>query len=123
MSAEAVHGQTVVKPQRRIRRSTVLILGVVVIPAVLGLALNSYGPLTVDSALRMAAAAVAGQTIAILSAIAAVILTIKRRQNLAVIIIIAVLIIGNALNTMGAAGESLISWLDLIAEVDRRHGQ
>lgn len=51
--------------------STTSQLGVIVMPLALSAALNSYGPLTEDGAIRMAFATVAGQTIAILSVIAA----------------------------------------------------
>lgn len=108
---------------RRIRRRTILILGVLVIPVVLSLSLNSYGPLTEESALRMAAATVVGQTIAILSAITAVVLTIKRRQSLVAITIIAALVIGASISSMNAAGETLITRLDRIAQIDRVHQQ
>lgn len=108
---------------RRIRRRTILILGVLVIPAALSLTFNSYGPLTEESALRMAAATVAGQTIAILSAITAIAITIKRRQSPVAVLIVAALIILAAISAMSAAGDSLINRRDLIEKIDTRHNQ
>ncbi|MCP2637739.1 hypothetical protein K0817_014370 [Microbacterium sp. HD4P20] len=107
--------------RRRISRGTVLIVGVLVIPFALSAALNSYGALTVDSALRMAFATVAGQTIAILSAIAAVVLTVRRRYALPAILafaLIAALITTWAIGTMASAGDLLLERLATIAEVD-----
>lgn len=110
---------------RRISRLTVLILGVVVIPAVLSITLNSYGALTVDGALRMAFATVAGQTIAILSAILVVVLTVTRRYAWPAIVavaIIALVITQFALGTMATAGDLLLNRMDLIARVDELNG-
>ena len=107
---------------RRISRATILILGVLVIPAVLSITLNSYGALTVDGALRMAFATVAGQTIAILSAILVVVLTVTRRYAWPAIVgvaIIAFVITQFALGSMATAGDLLLNRLDLIAEVDK----
>ena len=108
--------------RRGIGRGTVLILGVVVIPVVLGAALNSYGPLTEDTAIRMAFTAVAGKTITILSAITAVVLTVQRRYAWPAIlgmVLIAALIIAWAIGGMASAGDLLLERLDLVAEVDR----
>ena len=110
------------RPRRRIGRAAVLLVGVAVVPVILSLAFNSYGALTVESALRMAATTVAGQTIAILSAIAAVVLTVKRRYawpSILVFVIIAVAITSWALGSMVSAGDLLLDRLDLIAEVDQ----
>ena len=109
------------RKSRRMSRATVLILGVLMIPAALSITMNSYGALTVDSALRMAFATVAGQTIAILSAIVAVVLTITRRYAwpaIAAVAIIALVITQFALGTIASAGDLLLVRLDLIAEVD-----
>ncbi|TFV82258.1 hypothetical protein E4V99_15215 [Microbacterium sp. dk485] len=110
------------KRRRRVGRGTVLILGVVVIPVVLGAALNSYGPLTEDTAIWMAFATVAGKTITILSAIIAVTLTIQRRYAWPAIlgmVLIAALITTWAIGGMASAGDLLLERLDLVAEVDR----
>jgi len=109
------------KRTRRFSRGTVLIVGVLVVPFALSVALNNYGALTIDGALRMAFATVAGQTIAILSAIAAVILTIKRRYAWPAVlafVIIAAAITSWALGSVASAGELLLTRLDLIAEVN-----
>ncbi|WP_349309841.1 hypothetical protein [Microbacterium sp. MM2322] len=55
------------------------VAGVVVVPLALILSVfNSWGPLTEESAVRMAFAQVAGGPVAILSALAFVVLTIRR---------------------------------------------
>lgn len=109
-----------VKQPYRIRNTTILILGVIIIPFALALALNSYGPVTIDSALRMAASTVAGGTIAILSAITATVLAITRRYSLAKIlltILIAALITSTALSDMTRAGDDLVSRINSITEI------
>ncbi|MHA7275109.1 hypothetical protein ACX80O_01075 [Arthrobacter sp. Hz1] len=118
MSSDEV---SLVKRPRRISRTAVLVLGVVVIPFLLSAALNSYGPLTVDSALRMAAASVAGQTIAVLSAFTAVILTVRRRHSVSAIIaivLIAAVVTGVAVYAITNAGDVLLKRLDLLGEMD-----
>ncbi|KRF07084.1 hypothetical protein ASH00_16195 [Arthrobacter sp. Soil782] len=116
------HVEAAVEQPRRIRRSTILFLGVIAVPVLLGLALNSYGPLTVDSALRMAAATVAGQTIAILSAVTAVILTIKRRypaRSVIAMVIFAAVVIIYAFTGMSVAGGLLVDRLNLLADLEQ----
>lgn len=114
------------KRPRGISRATVLVVGVILIPLVLGLAFNSYGALTIDGALRMAFATVAGQTIAILSAITALILTIKRRYAWPAIVsfaIITAVITLWAFGSMASAGDTLLDRLDVIAEVNQLNNQ
>ncbi|WP_243074345.1 hypothetical protein [Microbacterium sp. SS28] len=109
------------RQRRRISRGTVLLVGVVLIPMALSIAFNSYGPLTVDSALRMAFATVAGQTVAIISAIAALVLTVRRRYAWPAIVafaIITAVITTWAFGTIAAAGDTLLDRFELIAEVD-----
>lgn len=111
--------------KRRASRGLVLIAGVVLIPIALSLALNSYGALTSDGAVRMAFATVAGQTIAILSAVVAVILTVKQkrsRQSLLVMVGIAVVISAAALGNIGSAGDLLLVRLDMVAEINQLNG-
>lgn len=108
------------KRRRPISRAVVLLLGVLVIPVALTAVFNSYGPLTEAGALRMAAATVAGQTIAILSAVTAVVLTVKRRYALPAIlafVVIAAAVTAGAIMNVTAAGELLLQRLDLIAEI------
>ncbi len=91
------------------------------IPLALNIAFNSYGPLTAESALRMAFAAVAGQAIAIVSAIVAVALTVRRRYAwpaIAAFVIIAAIITSWATANMASAGEMLLDRLTLIDEVN-----
>lgn len=110
-----------VKRSHRISNTTILILGVVVIPIALGVALNSYGPVTIDSALRMAAASVAGQTIAILSAITAIVTAIQRRYSIRKIlttVVIAAVVILSAISTIAMAGDQLLVHLDHIADIN-----
>ncbi|CAN5464470.1 hypothetical protein BH10ACT5_BH10ACT5_02010 [soil metagenome] len=108
------------KRPRRIGRGTVLILGVIVVPFALSAALNNYGGLTEDGALRMAFATVAGQTIAILSAIAAVVLTVTRRYAwpaVGAMAIIAAVITAWAIGSISSAGDLLLERLDLLAQL------
>jgi hypothetical protein len=125
MSAVSAESQVVAVRRRRISRGLVLVLGVIVVPFALSLALNSYGALTVDGALRMAFATVAGQTIAILSAVAAVVLTITQRRpwpSLVFFLVVGAFITLAALSSVGTAGDLLLTRLDLIADVDRMNG-
>jgi hypothetical protein len=120
-TVSAVNNSSTVLRPRRISRGLVLVLGTFVIPFALNVAFNSYGPLTVDSALRMAFASVAGQTIAILSAILAVILTVRRRYAwpaIAAFVIIAAIITSWAIGNMVSAGDTLLDRLALINEVN-----
>lgn len=110
------------KNSRGISRGAILLLGVVVIPFALSAALNSYGALTTDGALRMAFATVAGQTIAIISAIVAVALTVRRRYAwpaIVAFVLIAAVITSWAVGNMASAGDLLLDRLELIAEVDK----
>ena len=111
----------VAKRSRRIGRGAILMVGVIVVPVALTVSLNSYGALTVDGALRMAFATVAGQTIAILSAITAVVLTVRRGYSplsIAVFVLIAAAVTLIAISAMSSAGDLLLTRLDIIAEVD-----
>lgn len=117
--AELSQEPTVKRPYR-IRNTTILILGVWIIPVALLFAFNSYGPLTIDSALRMAASIVAGRTIAILSVITAIVLAIKRRYSVAkilVTVLVALLVTTSALSAMATAGDDLINRIDGITEI------
>ena len=122
MTAPAGSNQTpTVQRPHRISNTTILILGVIVIPFALSAALNSYGPLTVDSALRMAASTVAGQTIAILSVGTATVLAIKRRYSVMTVlatVVIAAMVTSSAVSTMARAGDELLTRIDLVTETD-----
>lgn len=101
-----------------VNRRMVLIFGAILIPFAVSVIFNSYGPLTEETALRMAFAGVAGQTIAILSAVAIVVMTIRRRLlvQLPVMVVIAALVIAAAVGTMTTQGTLLVQRLDRIAE-------
>lgn len=117
----AVDTAPTAKKSRGISRGGILVLEVVVIPFALSAALSSYGALTTESALRMAFATVAGQTIAIISAIVAVVLTVRRRYAWPAIMafaLIAAVITTWAVGSMASAGDLLLDRLELIAEVD-----
>lgn len=122
MTAPAgLHQAPTVKRPHRISNTTILILGVVVIPFALSAALNSYGPVTVDSALRMAASTVAGQTIAILSVVTATVIAIKRRSSVMTVlatVVIAAVVTSSAVSAMAGAGDELITRIDLVTEID-----
>lgn len=120
-TVSAVNNSSTVFRPRRISRGLVLVLGTFVIPFALNIAFNSYGPLTVDSALRMAFASVAGQIIAVLSAILAVVLTVRRRYAwpaIAAFVIIAAIITIWAIGNMVSAGDILLDRLALINELN-----
>ncbi|MFF5626171.1 hypothetical protein ACFY5A_12425 [Microbacterium sp. NPDC012755] len=118
MSTVAVDAPVVsTMPRWWLRRRFVLLMSVLVLPAALAALLNSYGALTEESAMRMAFATVAGQTVAMLGALAAVVLTIvQRRRGLVLFVLIGFVVIVNAVAAMGSAGELLLSRLDLMAE-------
>ncbi len=123
MSTPTVQSQPTAAVPRSFRLSPtgILLLGAIAIPFALTVALNSYGPLTEDSAIRMAFTAVAGQTIAILSAIAALAVTISRRPHvaqIAVFVIIAAAVTLAAIEGMMSASELLLNNLELVAESD-----
>ncbi|KJQ53209.1 hypothetical protein [Microbacterium sp. SA39] len=104
------------------RRRLILIVSLWVVPLALNVALNSYGPLTAESALRMAFATVAGQTIAIIGAVAALVVTITHRRPLAGIVffgLVLMFVVAYALTAMEGAGVTILERLDLIAEVDQ----
>lgn len=105
------------------RRRLILLVSLFVLPVALSAVFNSYGPLTVDSALRMAFATVAGQTVAIVGALAALVVTITHRRHLAGIVLFALilcLVTAYALTAMESAGTLLLDRLELIAEAGRR---
>ncbi|MGJ0390033.1 hypothetical protein [Microbacterium sp. CGR1] len=104
------------------RRRAVLILSLFVIPFAISALLNSYGPLTADSAIRMAFATVAGQTIAIGGAVAALVITVVSLRSLPGVIfftLIALVVTMYAFTVMGNAGQVLLDRLDLVAETAR----
>jgi len=121
MSATATdHPQVAVRaPRWFARRRFVLIMSLFVIPIALSASLNSYGPLTVDSALRMAFASVARQTIAVIGALVALVITLTSRRSLPGVIffaLVALLVTVNAVSAMSGTGQLLLDRLDLIAE-------
>jgi uncharacterized membrane protein YdjX (TVP38/TMEM64 family) len=121
MSATATdHPHVAVRaPRWFARRRFVLIMSLFVIPIALSASLNSYAPLTVDSALRMAFASVAGQTIAIIGALVALVITLTSRRSLPGVIffaLVALLVTVNAVSAMSGTGQLLLDRLDLIAE-------
>ncbi|KQQ67073.1 hypothetical protein [Microbacterium sp. Leaf320] len=105
-----------------VRRRVVLLLSLFVIPFAISALLNSYGPLTADSAIRMAFATVAGQTIAIGGAVAALVITVVSRRSIPGVIffaLIALVVTMYAFTVMEGAGELLLERLDLVAETAR----
>ncbi|WP_345800400.1 hypothetical protein AAIB33_13095 [Microbacterium sp. AZCO] len=120
--AAAAEQSPLVRRRGRIGRGTVLIVGVVLIPWALALAFNNYGPLTVDGAIQMAFATVAGQTVAIISAVTAFVLTVRRRYAWPAVValgIIAALITFSAFSMMASAGDTLVDRLGAVAEADQ----
>lgn len=105
----------------RLSSGGILVLGVLAIQFALTVVFNSYGPLTEASAIRMAFATVAGQTIAILTAIAVLAIALYRRATLAEVAVLGVIVVAVTLAataSMESAGELLLNRLDLVAETD-----
>jgi hypothetical protein len=96
----------------RVSRALVLVVGVFVVPFVLMLAFTSYNTVTAESALRQAFAGVAGQTVAIVSALTVVAMTAlaRRWRELPLFAVIAVAVCTAAVNSMTGTGEQLF-WL------------
>ncbi|WP_314649745.1 hypothetical protein [uncultured Microbacterium sp.] len=103
-----------------LRRRLILLASVVVVPVALTAALNSYGPLTEESALRMAFATVAGMTAAVLGAVAALVVTLARRRSIPGVIFFALVLVFVttwALAAVSGAGDLLLERLALIDDV------
>ncbi|WP_460802788.1 hypothetical protein [Microbacterium sp. GXF6406] len=123
MTAQIVEQGSTAAPHRwpQLRPIAILALGVIVVPLAFTVAFNSWGALTVDSALRMAFATVAGQVIAVLTGFLVVGIAWKRRYRLTHIValaIIAVVITIIAFGVVASAGDLLLSRLDLIADTN-----
>ena len=106
------------------RRSFIFVAGVFVIPWLLGFALNSWGPLTAESAIVMAFATVAGQTIAIVTAVVVVVLSLARRStsgSIAISIAVGFFVVLGAVSNMSAAGDLLQQRLELVATIDHHN--
>lgn len=105
-----------------IRRRAVLILSLFAIPFAISALLNSYGPLSAESAIRMAFATVAGQTIAIGGAVAALAITVVSRRSIPGVIFFAVITLVvsmYAFTVMGNAAELLLDRLELVEATAR----
>lgn len=92
-----------------VSRGLILIVGVFGVPLLLMLLFTSYHTVTVDSALRQAFASVAGQTVAIATALTVVAMTAvtRRWRQLPLFIVIAVFVCVAAVNSMTSTGEQL----------------
>lgn len=103
-----------------LRRRLILLVSVVVAPVALTAALNSYGPLTEESALRMAFATAAGMTIAVLGAVAALVVTVARRRSIPGVVFFALVLVfvaAWAAAVVSGAGDLLLERLALIEDV------
>ena len=110
---------------KRLNRATILLLGVVLAPLVIGFLVFPGGELTEESAVRMAFAAVAGQTVAILSAAAALVITLRRDRRLTSVLfftVVLLLVTSWAISSMTSAGERLLTRLDRVADVSLLNG-
>ncbi|WP_270351993.1 hypothetical protein [Microbacterium testaceum] len=105
------------RPRRRLSRALILIAGVVLIPFALALIFTSYHTVTEESAVRQTFALVAGQTIAILTAIAVVVVTaVERRwRELPLFVLIALAVISSAVSSLTRTGEQLLQLLSTVA--------
>jgi len=112
----------VVRPRRvQLTSFMMLLLGAVVVPVALAVTFNGWGPLTEESAIRMAFATVAGQAVAVLSGLLVAAVAIRRRDGRAkviVLVVVALMITTNAFAIITSAGDLLLSRLDLVAETD-----
>ncbi|MFJ4037182.1 hypothetical protein ACIPVB_03785 [Microbacterium sp. NPDC090007] len=118
MSAtQQIEETAALKPRRRPSRALILIAGVILIPFALGLIFTSYNTVTEESALRQAFAGVAGQTIAMLTAIAVVVMTAleRRWRELPLFVVIAVAVISSAVSSLTRTGEQLVQLLSTVA--------
>ena len=80
------------------------------------------GPLTAESAIVMAFATVAGQTIAIVTAVVVVVLSFVRRiasVSLTISVVVGIVVVLAALSNMSAASDLLQQRLELVATVDQ----
>ena len=116
-TAQQIEETAALRPRRRLSRGLILIAGVVLIPFALGLIFNSYHTVTEESAVRQAFALVAGQTIAMLTAIAVVVVTaVKRRwRELPLFVVIALAVISSAVSSLTRTGEQLVQLLSTVA--------
>jgi hypothetical protein len=108
----------VTRPPRRVSRAQILVLGLFVVPILLNVAFNSYGPLTAESAVRMAFATVAGQTISIVSVVVTLAVTIKRRPggtSIAFFVLLSAVLVSGAVGAMSTAADTLVTRVDLVA--------
>lgn len=97
-------------------RGLILIVGVILIPMALNIVCNSWGPLTQESAMRMAFATVAGQTVAILSVTVTLAMTAmtRRWRQIPLFAVIVLSIFMAAAATMDSAADELSSRLVMI---------
>jgi Co/Zn/Cd efflux system component len=116
-TAQQVEEGTKLRPRRRPSRALILIAGAVLIPLVLALIFTSYHTVTEESAVRQAFALVAGQTIAMLTAIAVVVVTaVERRwRELPLFVVIALAVISSAVSSLTRTGEQLLQLLSTVA--------
>ncbi|WP_295779754.1 hypothetical protein [uncultured Microbacterium sp.] len=116
-TAQQVEQVVTRRPRRRPSRALILIAGVVLIPFVVALIFTSYHTVTEESAVRQAFALVAGQTIAMLTAIAVVTMTaVERRwRELPPFLVIAAAVISSAVGSLTRTGEQLLQLLSTVA--------
>lgn len=98
-------------------RVGVLLLGVLVIPTVIAAIAETSGPFTPNSIIWMAFATAAGQTIGILGAISAFVITLLHRRGVAEIALFTGVVIVTVLlaaNTLTAAADIVFVRLGLL---------
>ncbi|PVE75378.1 hypothetical protein [Microbacterium testaceum] len=115
-TTQPIEETAALRPRRRLSRGLILIAGVVLIPFALALIFTSYHTVTEESAVRQAFALAAGQTIAILTAIAVVVVTaVERRwRELPLFVVIAVAVISSAVSSLTRTGEQLVQLLSTV---------
>ena len=102
---------------RGFESAIVLITGVIVIPLVLGLVFNSYSEPDAAAYVRMAFATVAGQTIAIVTAVGVLISRVIERVRPSAIVmytLIAIVVTGSAVASIASASDLLLQRLSAL---------
>ncbi|EQM73038.1 hypothetical protein L687_07110 [Microbacterium maritypicum MF109] len=104
----------------RFSRPICLITGVLIVPFALAILVGGAGELTASSAVRMAFAGVAGQTVAVLTALVLVVDTLRRREQIYWILLygfIAAAVGLFAYYQVTSAAELLLTRLDGVEKV------
>ncbi|WP_076708168.1 hypothetical protein [Microbacterium oleivorans] len=120
MTADTVPAVRPTARRRGLSRGTVMVVGAVLVPLALTVIFNSWGPLTDESAVQMAFARVAGLTIAILSSVTIVVMTVRRRSQwpaVAGALLVASLVVAWSTMELQSTADDLLNRLELVESV------